>query len=199
MKSFETTVDLEIKRLLKQRHYPCIAALQSYHRKDYWMKTYENFGGYFQRPDLRADLLNYLGEYKKGSTPYFSFWAVFDDVTNLNEDQFELNMWRELTALTSASTQAANHDARFNEDPSSKNFCFSIGGRAFFVVGLHPASSRLSRRFPWPALVFNTFEQFETVQANPMVELYSDLWESNQFSGRHHDSSWRYPFQLREV
>lgn len=170
MKSFETTVDLEIKRLLQQNNYPCIAALQSYQRKDYWLKCYENFGGYQERPDLREDLLNNLAEFEKSKSPYFTFWAVFDDVNNLDEDQFELNMWRELSALSPAS----NH---------SRNYCLCIGGRVFFVAGLHPASSRLSRRFPWPALVFNTFEQFETVQANPMVELYSDLWESNQYAG----------------
>ena len=185
MKDFATTVDLEIKRLLHQKNYPCIAALQSFHRKDYHLKTYEHFGGYHQRPDLREDLLNYLSEYEKSGSPYFTFWAVFKDVNNLDEDQFELSMWRELSA--------------FIDDPSSKNFCFSLGGRVFFVAGLHPASTRLSRRFPWPALVFNTFEQFETIEANPMVELYSDLWENARLSGNGYAPGWRYPFELREV
>lgn len=221
MKAFEETVDLEIKRLLQQKNYPCIAALQSYHRKDYWLKSYENFGGCYQRPDLREDLLSYLSEYETSQSPFFTFWAVFNDVDNLDEDQFELSMWRELSSLTSTATHGSDTNPRFSSDPLSKNFCFTIGGHAFFVVGLHPASSRLSRRFPWPALVFNTFEQFETLKAkeqyypmietnrlrdekfqgstNPMVALYADLWESIQFSGKKNESSWLCPFRLREV
>lgn len=199
MKAFETTVDLEIKRLLQHKNYPCLAALQSYHRKDYWLKAYENFGEHDQRPELREDLLNYLDEYKKSSSPYFTFWAVFKDVNNLDEDQFEINMWRELSSLKSIDSHQFDGNPAFSDDPSSKNFCFSIGGHAFFVVGLHPASSRLSRRFPWPALVFNTYEQFDSVSPNPMVGLYADLWESVQFSGKKNEPGWRYPFQLRGV
>ena len=159
MKAFEETVDLEIKRLLHHKTYPCIAALQSYTRKDYCLKVYENFGGALHRPDLRTDLLKYIEEYERNLSPYFTFWAVFKDVSNLSEDQFENSMRREMASLP-------------------------IDGRHFFVVGLHPASSRLSRRFPWPALVLYTFDQFESFKAkNQMVALYQDLWESTQFKG----------------
>ena len=221
MKTFENHVDMEIKRLLTQKNYPCVAALQSYHRKDYWVKTYEDFGERYQRPELRRDLLSYLEEYKKTESQHFSFWAVFNDLKNLNEDQFEMQMWNELSSLSSAESRSQDYDPRFSDDPLNKNFCFSIGGKAFFVVGLHPESSRRSRRFPWPALVFNTFEQFDTLKtnnqydsmtkvnrlrdksyqgdANPMVLLYSEIWESIQFSGKKNEASWKCPFHFRNV
>ena len=46
------------------------------------------------------------------------------------------------------------------------NFGFSFAGRGFFVIGLHPASSRLARRFPWPTLVFNAHFQFDRLKAD---------------------------------
>ena len=82
-------------------------------------------------------------------------------------------------------------------------------------MGLHPRSSRLSRRFPYPAVVFNLYEQFEALGAayepmvelirrrdrrfqgsvNPTVERWADKWESIQFSGRENPPDWKCPFR----
>ncbi|WP_353506577.1 MULTISPECIES: YqcI/YcgG family protein [unclassified Variovorax] len=44
-------------------------------------------------------------------------------------------------------------DARVSSDPAREEFSFGVGGRAFFVVGLHPNASRLARRAPISCLV----------------------------------------------
>ena len=154
MKTFEEHVHSEIKRILLQK--------KSFHRKDYHLKTYDDFGEYYPRPQLEGDLLQHLGE-------NLTFWAVFKDVEALSEDEFELKMQKELSSLSLLQTQGSNDD-----------FCFSFGEKSFFVMGLHPKSSRPSRRFPWPALVFNSFEPAQSRRINPMVLLYSERWQSIQ-------------------
>lgn len=213
------TVYSEIDRLLSQKDYPCVAALQSFHKKDFQLRTYNDFGKKYQRSDLRHDLLSYLEEYKKTRSEFFTFWAVFQDSEKMDEDQFEKMLWSELSALTSLETQATDYDSRFSNNPEDKNFCFSLGGKAFFVVGLHPESSRRSRQFPWPTLIFNVFEQFDQLaqqgkyqpmiqinrqrdirfqgNANPMALEHNDDWEAIQFSGKNNSKKWKCPFHFR--
>ena len=57
-------------------------------------------------------------------------------------------------------------DPKVAEDPEAGDFGFSFAGRGFFVIGLHPDASRLARRFPWPALVFNAHAQFDRLKAD---------------------------------
>jgi len=46
-------------------------------------------------------------------------------------------------------------DAVVSSNPSNEKFAFSFGGKAFFLVGMHPKSSRKARRFKYPAIAFN--------------------------------------------
>lgn len=209
----------EIKLLLSQKNYPCVAALQSFHRNDYWLKTYSNFGKVYQRNKLRNNLLQYIEEQAKNGSNYFTFWAVFKDMDDLSEDEFEKLLWDELSSLSSVEDLNQDKDNRFSTNPEDKNFCFSIGGKAFFVVGLHPKSSRASRRFPWPTLIFNLFEQFDNLKSlnlydpmvklnrqrdikfqgdvNPMAAKHDDTWETIQFSGKTNPPEWKCPFHFR--
>lgn len=213
-------IENEIKSLIMQKNYPCIAALKSFHLNDYRVKSYSGMGQYIQRPKLRSELLAYLNRYLETKSTYFTFWAVFDDTAAATEDEFEKNLWSELSALTSEDTKHIDQDLRFSSNPEDKKFCFSLGGKAFFVVGLHPNSSRVSRRFPWPTLVFNVYEQFEQLahknlykpmieinrqrdvlfqgDINPMVRQHGDDWESIQFSGKTNPASWKCPFHFHQ-
>ena len=105
-------------------------------------------------------------------------------------------------------------------DPESAQFSYSFGGRALFVVGLHPASSRMSRRFGWPALVFNPRSQFERLRAagkferlrdavrdrdvalqgtpNPNLADFGEMSEARQYSGRATEPEWRCPFHSKD-
>jgi FPC/CPF motif-containing protein YcgG len=214
-----TAIEDQIKLFMSQKNYPCIAAIQSFALKDYRVRSYRDFGKIDQRAELRADLLDYLHEYLRTKSRYFTFWAVFADAEDLDEEAFERLLWSELSALTSNETKESDADPRFSTDPDDKKFCFAIGGKAFFVVGLHPRSSRLARRFPWPTLIFNVYEQFDQLaqlglyqpmietnrkrdarfqgDANPTVVQHGDDWESIQFSGRKNSPEWKCPFHFR--
>ena len=101
-------------------------------------------------------------------------------------------------------------------DPNDPQFSFSFAGQAFYIVGMHPNSSRIARRFPWPTLVFNPHEQFERLRAdgkwkrmqqairardvalqgsiNPMLSDFGEEPEARQYSGRAVSRDWVAPF-----
>jgi FPC/CPF motif-containing protein YcgG len=94
---------------------------------------------------------------------------------------------------------------------------FSFAETALFVLGLHAASSRATRKFAWPTLIFNPHDQFEhlketgryarfqevirdaehTLQGdiNPMLSAFGERSEAAQYSGRQVGADWRCPFR----
>jgi FPC/CPF motif-containing protein YcgG len=114
-------------------------------------------------------------------------------------------------------------DESVSRNPQDADFSFSFAETGFFIVGLHKASSRLARRFPWATLVFNTHAQFErlrwqnqfermqqTVRArdlklqgslNPNLSDFGKQSEAKQYSGRAVEENWKCPFhaQMRET
>jgi hypothetical protein len=212
-----SSIEKSIHGLLSQKLYPCTAAVQSYFKDEYRVGIYKQFGHGRYSYELARDLLKFREEYKISNSPYLSFWAVFEDSEDLSEAEFETCLWNELSYTTSHPEFNSSWDPNFSSDPEDKNFCFSLDGTAFFVVGLHPHSSRISRRFPHPTLIFNVYDQFRDLAAegkyvpmvetnrkrdlrfqgsvNPMVEAYGDTWEPIQFSGKKNEDGWKCPFR----
>jgi uncharacterized protein len=109
------------------------------------------------------------------------------------------------------------HDRSVSSDPENSKFAFSFAGSAFFVVGMHPRSSRLARRFSWPAMVFNLRSQFELLRRNHQYDRFVDVVrdheielqgslnlnldpghersEARQYSGRAVEDNWKCPFR----
>jgi FPC/CPF motif-containing protein YcgG len=207
----------DMENLISQKHYPCIAAVQSFQKKEFGFGVYPNFGSGVASLQLGRDLLAFKAEQQKSHSPLLSFWALFPDETrSFNDTDFENSLWNELSALHSHPEFEAPWDSNFSSNPDDPNFCFSFAGHAFFVVGLHRNSPRQSRQFPYPALIFNLYEQFVDLMKtgryqpmvdinrkrelkfqgsiNPMVENYGDSWEAIQFSGKENSSQWKCPF-----
>jgi FPC/CPF motif-containing protein YcgG len=209
-------IESSLEKLIQQKNYPCIAAVQSLLKKEYRMEVYQDFGEGVASIRLARDLLAFREEYETSNLPYLSFFAVFDDMREFSEEDFEKRLWQELSYLTSVEGLSQKWDPEFSENPEDKNFCFSLDGTAFFVVGMHPNSSRKGRQFPHPTLVFNVYKQFRELQrtgkyeamvqlnrkrdqafqgdANPMAVAHGDTWESIQFSGRNNSEEWKCPF-----
>lgn len=209
----------KIETFMQMKNYPCVAALQSFANREFMVGLYPHFGTRVGCKDLRQDLLFYLQRYQTSKSQLLSFWAIYESPPPRNEDDFEIKLWEELSHLTSEDQRLLDRDPRVSDDPNHPSFCLSIAGQAFFVVGMHPNASRISRRFPLPALIFNVFEQFELLEQsggyekmvrinrardlklqqslNPMVEKYGDRWESIQFSGKENPDTWRCPFQYQ--
>lgn len=146
---------------------------------------------------------------------YETYAAVFESPILPSEADFDHALWEVLQHLHENDTSA--WDARTSKDPTDPQFGFSFGGHSFFVVGLHPNSSRISRRFAYPTLVFNSHEQFQHLKdhnlfdraqnairtremnlqgsINPNLSNFGSESEAKQYSGMMVTSSWTCPFR----
>lgn len=206
----------EMSALVRAKNYPCVPAILSFESSAYLVGEYDGFGTGANSKALYQDLLYFAKEQKSSRSPYFTFWAVFKAEGELSEQKFEEDLWRELSQLSSSEPSDVPWDPRFSERPDDDNFCLSLGGDAFFVVGMHSNSSRLARRFKYPALLFNLYRQFDDLaqrgkyestvltnraremkyagSINPMVATYGDVREAIQFSGKENPANWTCPF-----
>lgn len=137
-----------------------------------------------------------------------------------DEIAFEQLLWQTLQQLHDLDAPFHRWDQSVSSDADHADFSFSVGGVAFFVVGLHAASSRLTRRFAWPTLVMNPHRQFEILRAtgmfprfqevirhgdeelqgaiNPTLAEHGQKSEAMQYSGRYVEPGWQCPFRARQ-
>ncbi len=206
----------DMAALVRSKNYPCVPAILSFESGAFLVGEYDEFGTGKNAAALYQDLTYFSHQQKRLNSPYFTFWAVFNESRALSESQFEEFLWSELSKLSSAEPRDVPWDPKFSKNPEDDNFCLSLGGEALFVVGMHSQSSRLARRFKYPALLFNLYQQFDdlaqngkyesTVRTNraremkyagsinPMVAAYGDTREAIQFSGQQNPANWKCPF-----
>ena len=182
---------------------------------------------FFEAGDLRdpacdEDLLARLQVFAaraRDDALFVSFVALFPATPELGEEDFEAALWQRLQALHGLDARNFRWDPSVSSSPDSPDFSMSFGGRAYYVVGLHPGSSRRARRFGCAALVFNLHSQFETLRAdgryekmraaiterdieysgsrNPMLKRHGEDSEARQYSGRAVGAQWRCPFSAQ--
>ena len=150
---------------------------------------------------------------------FISFVALYPRTPLLDEPAFEAALWQRLQALHRLDRRNFLWDPRVSSDPASPDFSLSLGGRAFYIVGVHPGAGRKARRFGCAALVFNLHSQFETLREdgrydkmraaitardiafsgsrNPMLKQHGESSEARQYSGRQVGAEWRCPFSAQ--
>ena len=168
---------------------------------------------------LAHDLHLFAAEEKKAATNYASFAAIFAAPAVENEALWENALWTQLKNLHEIDRKQFAWDSTVSDEPEDVNFSFSIGGTGFFIVGLHPNSSRKARRFSQMALVFNPHAQFDrlrengqyeriqkTIRArelklqgslNPNLSDFGTESEARQYSGRAVEEIWKCPFHAQ--
>jgi hypothetical protein len=87
-----------------------------------------------------------------------------------NEREFHDGLWKQLQSLHDLDARSNPWAPGVSSDVQASTFSFSVASRAFFVVGMHPSASRLARRAPCPALVFNFHEQFNAMKASGLYD-----------------------------
>lgn len=198
--------------------YPCLGARSVFRSDRAQIEVLEEMGG----PEDLAELSDRLHEFGRDTDPdggFASLIAVFRSPEPTSEEQFESLLWGVLRDLDDGDDQP--WAGGVSSDPVQPHFAFSHGGTAFFVVGLHPAASRIARRAPLPTLVFNLHQQFENLRTgggfdrmrdairtrdarlqgwvNPMAEDHGNNSEARQYSGRQVPQDWVPPFTPREA
>ncbi len=168
--------------------------------------------------DILQFLYNFVDKYRSSRDFYHSAAIIFNGPQMMNEEMFDALLWQRLQALEILDAANYKYDHRVEADPLSAKFSFSIKEEAFFIIGLHAASSRQARRFIHPTLVFNPHAQFEQLRAsskydamkntvrkrdiafsgsvNPMLQDFGESSEVYQYSGRRYDDSWKCPLKI---
>jgi FPC/CPF motif-containing protein YcgG len=209
----------EFRAFVDDSAFPCLAAKGVAHRGDLTLGVFDSLGSPSSADALAPALGAFVGTLPADGAGLRAYVAVFPRHVPRSELGFERRLWRQLQRLHERDARNAAWDPVASADPESAEFSFSFGGRALFVVGLHPASSRLARRFRWPALVFNPRAQFERLRAdgtferlrtavrardvalqgtpNPNLADFGEQSEARQYSGRAVEPDWRCPFHAR--
>lgn len=176
-------------------------------------------GGQLNSPDHDAHIAGGIAEFAhsiEADDEFISLVVLFPQSKLFTEREFETALWSRLQALHQIDKQRYQWDEQVSSDPASAEFSFSIGGRAFYIVGLHPGASRRARRFDCAALVFNAHSQFEHLRTtgrfdkireiiierdtkysgsvNPMLSVHGVTSEARQYSGRAVRDNWTCPF-----
>jgi FPC/CPF motif-containing protein YcgG len=185
--------------------FPCVGAKSALTRNRIELEVCDQLGTRDSAEVLRHSLARFSARYPDPGIDPVAFAAIFRDPV-ANEIDFHEKLWMQLQAIHDLDIAEYAWASGVSDDPTSAEFSFSVAGRAFFVVGLHPFSSRLARRAPQPTLVFNFHGQFEALRhrgryeklqaairkrdialqgdINPLLAHFGETSEARQYSGR---------------
>ena len=142
--------------------FSCVGAKSAVMHETYRLGVYDHLGGAGSTAGLCRDLYTFAREADRAAEGEFmTFVAMFREPTAVDEREFERLLWVQLRLLNQLDAPLHEWDPSVSEDPEDSHFGFSFAETAFFIVGLHPHSSREARRFIWPTLVFNPHAQFQ--------------------------------------
>lgn len=213
------TAHAEFREHISNPDFPCVGAKASITGGCYRFGFYPQMNDAETTAVLAHDLWLYVQERPIFHSEYATFAASFIAPTVMDEKKWEELLWEQLQSLHDLDSSHYGWDKTVSSDPESPDFSFSFAETGFFVVGLHPASSRLSRRFKWATLVFNAHSQFEqlrrqnqfermrqTIRArdlklqgslNPNLSDFGEQSEAGQYSGRAVEQNWKCPFHTK--
>ena len=200
--------------------YPCTGAISVFAQKCYRFGLFPEFACDNAVRAVCHDLYEFCHEFPNIDDQLITFIAMFRGPVIESEQHFEDLLWSQLQAMHDIDSDFFAWDKSVDSDPKSNNFSFSIGGRAMFVIGMHPKASRLARTVTYPTMVFNLHEQFERLRArgkfetmtqiiraremafqgstNPMLKNFGERSEASQYSGRAVSDNWPCPFHAHK-
>jgi FPC/CPF motif-containing protein YcgG len=206
------------RALVLNSKFSCVGAKAAVQSGGYRVGLYDALSSPESTAGLARDLFSFVEEQEDLGCDFTTFVASFAEPNVCDEARFERLLWAQLQRLHEEDRCHHGWDPSVSRDPEDPKFAFSFAGRAFFVVGLHPASSRFARRFAWPTLVFNAHYQFarlreegryarmqEVIRSrerklqgtlNPNLGDFGVHSEARQYSGRPAEEDWRCPFRI---
>lgn len=210
-------IELEYQHFVIDKKHPCIMANAVFKLNNYHIKIYDDItSDAVIYPVLNA-IENYLDHYDFESNDFESLILCFKDNHFETELDFEDAMWNFLQKIHDEDN--SEWDANVSDDVEDPTFSFSIKGKAFYVIGMHPNSSRLARRAPYCTLVMNLHWQFEKLRQmgtyqtvkkrirrrdkklqgsiNPVLRDFGTDSEAKQYSGRAVEKDWKCPFHVK--
>lgn len=214
------SVHEELRSTILRSDFPCLGARASFRRGVYRFGVYSEIGSAVSARSVCHDLYEFAHELQDPNAEFATFLAVFLGPRISSESHFEQRLWAQLQLMHGIDAEFFAWDDEVSRDPENPWFSFSIGGHAYYIVGLHHHASRRARQFPYPTLVFNLHSQFallrerdklesfkETIRArdvalqgsvNPTLIDSASGSQARQYSGRAVERDWLCPFQPTE-
>ncbi|MCW8109574.1 YqcI/YcgG family protein [Alteromonas ponticola] len=213
-------IEDELIDFVNEDAFPCVGAKTALTKENIHINCYGDICAEDNTGDILGDLYHFIDEFDISRSMYSSFISVFETTDYLDEIEFEQALWKKLQAMHNLDSALCKWDPDVAKDPDHAHFSFSIGEHGFFIIGLNPNSSRKSRRFGYPAIVFNLHAQFEHLREmgrfdrlrdtirqrdekysgspNPMLATHGESSEVYQYSGRQIEAGWKCPFKHKE-
>jgi FPC/CPF motif-containing protein YcgG len=204
---------------LNEREFPCVAAKAALTRNQIRCIVVHHMACPANDLEILRFMYDFVDQYRLSSESYHSAAVIFRAPADTDEKAFDTLLWERLKALSALDKANYLHDNRVDENPESPNYSYSLKSEAFFVIGLHPASERRSRRFKYPTLIFNPHAEFEKLRklnrfeklkrvvrkrdvifsgsVNPMLNDFGNSSEVIQYSGKRHGKQWKCPLANR--
>lgn len=216
----ESAMHESLRALVLRADYPCLGARASFHRKLYRFGVYPEMGSGTMSRAICHDLYEFAHELHDPEVGFASFAATFLGPEIIDEEHFERLLWDQLQQLHDVDSEYFLWDPDVSSDPDDPWFSFSVGGVAYYIVGLHPQASRLSRRFVYPSIVFNFHTQFAQLRSQGRLEsfkrairardvslqgsvnpalMHGSGSQARQYSGRAVGSDWRCPLHVSDL
>ena len=206
----------ELQGFIKQDGYPCVGARTAVNSNSLTVGVFKKIADSDTAKEVAFGLMEYIERLKGKPSNYLTFVAIFPFDSFDDEQGFEDGLWHLLNELHELDREHYRWSPEVSKNPEDAQFSFSFGEEGFFIVGLHPESSRKARRFKYPAIAFNLHGQFENLRKkgrydvmrdairnnemdfdgsiNPMLNDFGDGLEAPQYSGRQVNSNWKCPF-----
>jgi FPC/CPF motif-containing protein YcgG len=214
----ETAVHERLAEMVLHTNYPCLGARSSFHRKLYRFGVYPTIGSAASVRAVCHDVYEFAHELQEPNVEFATFVATFLEPRITSESHFEKLLWAQLQQMHEVDAAFFSWNEDFSSDPENAWFSFSLGGHAYYIVGLHPCASREARRFSFPAIVFNLHTQFVRLREqgqldllkrairardfalqgslNPTLMSQASGSEARQYSGRDVGPHWRCPLEV---
>ncbi len=203
---------------LTDKSFPCVAARAAVAKQQLQCFTAGHMACPKDDKAILQFLYDFISSFRSATHPFHSAAAIFQAPGDATEQAFDALMWQRLQAISDLDAEHFTYDKRVNANASAPDFSFSLMEEAFFIIGLHPNSSRPARRFSYPALIFNPHAQFEQLKAanqyskmklivrrrdtaysgsvNPMLQDFGEASEVMQYSGMQYDRNWQCPLKI---
>ena len=204
---------------ISNKNFPCIGAKASLAKNQVQCMVAGNMACPASDAAIVDFLYQFTDNYRNTGHLFYSAAVIFTGPENITEDIFETLLWQRLQAFSNLDAARFGYDKRVSPDPASAEFSFSLKEEAYFILGLHAASSRTSRQFKYPALIFNPHAQFKQMKetnkyemikqavrkrdnqfsgsVNPMLSDHGKSPEILQYSGKNYGSSFTCPLKIK--
>lgn len=154
------------------RSFPCLGGAGLIRSRNYRFAIYDELGVANSIGLMARDLTGFLSLRNADEFPFTAFIAAFLNPAPADDVAFERAMWAQLEGLEALDAKTDHPPVRLIDETDPG---LVYGDREFFIVGMHPASSRWARRFSWPLLVFNALTHADEMRARGKHERMSQL------------------------